>query len=226
MRPDEIINSNHKALFPQNMPTISFKCLGTRQMPQNLLISTNVIPPTPYSMLCPISRQIWCVLHGLSNIDWGGGGSGIVCKKLEWIHLQSKLHVSQQLLKVIVVSEALSAFYFRKNKNFWFWGINFCIMRIENFFILPLLCSVFRTVWIWNSFMTCNLTCKHLKSCVDIHWKYQIYEGVDLMTYGSHTVCFDQTRSLSGPALVQIICVVLMSLFLDGSIFHWWLWLT
>jgi hypothetical protein len=65
------------------------KVLG--QMPQNLWISTNVNPPAPWSMLCPISRQVWCVLVGATLIGVGGGGGERYCvQKTVMIHLQSK----------------------------------------------------------------------------------------------------------------------------------------
>ena len=45
--------------------------------------------------------------------------------------------------------------------------------------------------------------------------KYQIYEGVDVMTYGSHMVCFD-LMSLNGRNCNDLNannCVVFMSMF-------------
>jgi hypothetical protein len=91
--------------------TISFKSLGTEQsvskvleqMPQNLWISTHVNPPPPVQCCVPFLVAFdvfWLEQHWLG---WGEGeASGIVCKKLQWSTYNLKLHVSQELLKVIV----------------------------------------------------------------------------------------------------------------------------
>jgi hypothetical protein len=57
--------------------TISFKSLGT-DATKPLNFNTRQSPAS-CSMLCPISRRVWCVLVGATLIGVGGGGGERYC---------------------------------------------------------------------------------------------------------------------------------------------------
>ena len=78
------------------------------QMQQNPLILTNVDPPRPlFNVVCHCSSSLMSIgirIEKTTLIGEGGGeGCGIMCNKLYRLIYVLKLHVSQQLLKVIVV---------------------------------------------------------------------------------------------------------------------------
>ena len=77
------------------------------QMPQNPLILTNVDPPRPlFDVVCHCSSSLMSIgirIEKTTLIGEGEGeGCGIMCNKLYRLIYVLKLHVSQQLLKVIV----------------------------------------------------------------------------------------------------------------------------
>jgi hypothetical protein len=75
------------------------------QMQQNPLILTNVDPPPLFNVVCHCSPSLMSIGIRIEKTTLRGEGEGccIVCNKLYRLIYVLKLHVSQQLLKVIVV---------------------------------------------------------------------------------------------------------------------------
>ena len=77
------------------------------QMQQNPLILTNVDPPPPtFNVVCHCSSTLMSIDIRIekTTLIGEGEGCGIVCNKLYRLIYVLTLHVSQQLLKVIVGS--------------------------------------------------------------------------------------------------------------------------
>jgi hypothetical protein len=75
------------------------------QMQQNPLSLTNVDPPRPlFNVVCHCSSSLMSIGIRIekTTLIGEGEGCGIMCNKLYRLIYVLKLHVSQQLLKVIV----------------------------------------------------------------------------------------------------------------------------
>ena len=85
--------------------TISFKCVGTdATKPFNF---NKCRSPRPlFNVVCHCSSSLMSTGIRIEKTtligEGGGGGGGIMCNKLYRLIYVLKLHVSQQLLKVIV----------------------------------------------------------------------------------------------------------------------------